>query len=127
MTQTFRKWCEEWKGQPYSSVDECISDQYHTNLNLYWGEIKGSVALPSSLGGTELLDLLQAPLLLPGRMVIYLLVAIAPGVHSQLSNGVESLYGWPPVAATIAIYGVLIAAFAGWKFLSRFRTEYRAG
>ena len=121
MTQTFRQWCEEWKGPPYSSLDECISDQYHSNLNLYWGEIKGSVALPSSLGGTELLDWLQAPLLLPGRMVIYLLVAIAPGVHSQLSNGVESLYGWPPVAATIAICGVVISALAGWKGLSRFR------
>lgn len=70
-----------------------------------------------------MLDWLQAPLLLPGRMVIYLLVAIAPGVHSQLSNGVESLYGWFPFAATIAIYGVLIAAFVGRKFLSRFRKE----
>lgn len=127
MSQTFQKWCEEWKGPSYPSLDECISDQYHSNLNLYWGEIKGSIAFPSSIGVTELLDWLQALLLLPGRIVIYLLLAIAPGVHSQLSNGVESLYGWPPVAATIAIYGVLIAAFAGWKFLSRFITEYRAG
>lgn len=123
LSQTFRQWCEEWKGPPYPSLDECISDQYHSNLNLYWGEIKSSIAVPSSFGGTELLDWLQALLLLPGRLAIYLIAAIAPGVHSQLSNGVESLYGWPPVAATIAIYGVLIAAVTGWKVLSRFRRK----
>jgi hypothetical protein len=127
MTQTFEKWCEEWKGPPYPSLDECMLDQYHSRLNLYWGEIKTSIAVPSNFGVTELLEWLQALLLLPGRIVIYLLVAITSGVHSQLSNGVESLYGWPPVAATIAIYGVLIAAFTGLKFLSRYRTEYRAG
>lgn len=72
-----------------------------------------------------MLDWLQAILLLPGRLIIYLLVAISPGVHGQLSNGVVSLYGWPPVVGSIAIYGVFTGTIAGWLFMSFSRKKHK--